>query len=215
MSPPLTPAEVSALAHWCTYGVRSSATTPPHSNFGVGRSVPSSDEAGSYHLPPTDRIVPYSKQSIKPMLAPVVSAWDQKVPVHEVGKLMMGFRASVMEEKWNVYTEDVEGDGQGEGAGHVRERNYIVNMVRSWTGFLLVSVRLEVVDAGSEGQMENPIADPGDPDGESTQRSSGRQARFTEITWESSNERYKNQTEAGAKEMVRGVCDWCLGVTLP
>lgn len=43
----------------------------------------------------------------------------------------------------------------------------------------------------------------------------GVDARFTEIVWESSLNRYRDQTEEGAKELAREVCRWCMDVELP
>lgn len=115
-----------------------------------------------------------------------------------------------MEEKWFVYTEGPDEDGKGQG-------ECVVNMVRSWTGNLLAKVKVLVPNGGGvreEVEGENPFDDPP----ERSERQEGgfcEEARFTEIVWEASNERYRDQTEEGAKEMVRGVCEWCLGVTFP
>ena len=118
-----------------------------------------------------------------------------------------------MEEKWFVYTEGPDEDGEGE---------FVVHMIRSWTGNLLASVRLLVpMGAGvregeGDGDGENPFDDP--PSEHERREGSceeGREGKFTEIVWEASGERYRDQTEEGAKEMARGVCEWCLGVKFP
>ena len=68
-------------------------------------------------------------------------------------------------------------------------------MLRSWTGYPMVVLRIQaaVDDAGTATEAAGEI---------------------TELVWESSPERYRNQTEKGAKDLLREVCKWVLRVKL-
>ena len=62
------------------------------------------------------------------------------------------------------------------------------------------------------GKQDDGVEDscPAYDDGEFAEGDS----KITEITWESDPERHRNQTEEGAKAMVREVCNWVLDVKL-
>ena len=89
-----------------------------------------------------------------------------------------------MEDKWFVYADGPDAQG-----------NAVVHMFRSWTGYKMVELKIKV---------------PLDDDGEFEEEDS----KVTEITWESSKERHRDQTEEGAKSMAREVCNWVLDVKL-
>lgn len=152
MTDNLTPNEREALFHWSLYGQKSD---------------------------PTTHRVQASECNAKPFVTPIASPWNQPVPSAEVPKLLNGFAAREMEDKWIVYADGPDEQGRA-----------TVHMLRSWTGHKMAELKLQVPD------------DEGD-------------AHFVEIVWESSQERYRNQTEEGAKAMAREVCRWCLNVTLP
>ena len=97
-------------------------------------------------------------------------------------KLLLGFKPMQMEEKWFVYTDSPDAEG-----------NAVVHMFRSWTGFPIAEVKLKLV-MGDNGQQQ----DFG--------------VKFTELVWESDDERIRSQTEERAKEMVLSVCTWVLGI---
>jgi hypothetical protein len=69
-----------------------------------------------------------------------------------------------------------------------------VYFIRSWTGFPVAKAKIEM-----------PMTRKG-PD--------EKAARFTEITWESSAERFNGPTSEQAKEWAIGVCSRLLGVDL-
>ena len=90
-----------------------------------------------------------------------------------------------MEDKWFVYADGPDAQGQA-----------VVHMFRSWTGRKMVEVKVQV---------------PVDKEGGFVDADSS----ITEITWESNQERYRDQTKEGAKSMVKEVCNWCMNVSLP
>ena len=107
------------------------------------------------------------------------------VPRDEISKVLNGFRAEAMEDKWVVYADGPDAQGRA-----------VIHMCRSWTGHKMLELKLQLPT-----EDDGPFVD-GD-------------AWFTEIIWESSQERYRNQTEAGAKELAKQVCEWCIDVSLP
>lgn len=96
-------------------------------------------------------------------------------------KLLNGFMAQEMEDKWIVYSEGPDTNGRA-----------VVYMCRSWTGHTMIELELQIPSDGEVGD-----------------------ARFVEIVWESSQERYRGQTEEGAKGLAKEVCRWCMDVILP
>lgn len=71
----------------------------------------------------------------------------------------------------------------------------VVRFYRSWTGFEIAEMDV-MVGNGENGSAEGV-------------------ARITGITWEESEDVMKEQREDDAKETVREVCRWVLGVELP
>ncbi|KAF4626584.1 hypothetical protein G7Y89_g11578 [Cudoniella acicularis] len=139
---------------------------------------------GQQGEPSNRRIQSTEFREISGFLIPVVSTWGVPVPRAEFSKLINGFLPSSMDNKWFVYADGPDARG-----------NAVVYMVRSWTGYKLVELKIKV---------------PVDEDGKFAEEDS----KITEITWESSQERYTDQTEEGAKEMAREVCNWVLDVKL-
>ena len=152
MSDSLTPSERAALSNWSLYGQKSD---------------------------PPNRRVQASEFNAKPFVTPIISSWNQPVPGAEVPKLLNGFDAPEMEDKWIVYADGPDEQGQA-----------TVHMLRSWTGFKMMELKLQVPE------------DEGD-------------AHIVEIIWESSQERYRDQNEEGAKAVAMEVCRWCLNVVWP
>ncbi len=93
-----------------------------------------------------------------------------------------------MNEKWIVCAEGLEEGGHGRA---------VVRFCRSWTGWVVVEVEVEVRCAEDEG-------------GEGIGG-----ARIIGVTWEKSEDRVRGQSEAGAKDTVRDVCRWVLGIEIP
>jgi hypothetical protein len=84
-----------------------------------------------------------------------------------------------MEDKWFVCSE-----------GEVKEgETIVVNFHRSWTGYKISAVEVEV---GKEGEG----------------------GRVKALVWEGSEDVVKGPTFEGAKDGVREVCRWVLGVHL-
>jgi len=158
MAENLTPNEFDALRHWSEFGQKGE--------------------------PSTHRVQSTELRGISGFLTPVVSTWDVPIPHAEFSKLINGFRPRAMEDKWLVYADGPDAQG-----------NAFVYMARSWTGHKMAELKIKV---------------PVDEDGEFAEEDS----KITEITWESNPERRKNQTEEGAKAMAREVCNWVLDVKL-
>ena len=158
MADELTPNERAALGHWSTFGQKGE--------------------------PPKSRVLS-SECKAKPFVAPITSPWNQMVPRDEISKVLNGFRAEAMEDKWVVYADGPDAQGRA-----------VVHMCRSWTGHKILELKFQLPT-----EDDGPFVD-GD-------------AWITEIIWESSQERYRNQTEAGAKELAKQVCKWCMDVCLP
>lgn len=138
---------------------------------------------------PSEHRVTASEWKTTPFHTPVTSPWSVALAPTELTKLLNGFLPRGMEDKWFVYADgpDVHGDA-------------VVHMCRSWTGYRMVEVKIKVPCRDGDGEGEG--ADEVD-------------ARIVEITYESSPERCRGQTEEGAKTMAREVCRWVMEVKLP
>ena len=64
---------------------------------------------------------------------PVTSAWDVPIPCTELSKLINGFQPRAMEDKWFVYVDG--SDAQG---------NAVVHMFRSWTENKMAELKIHV-----------------------------------------------------------------------
>jgi hypothetical protein len=150
-----------AIFHWSEFG---------------RRGEPSTKRATAGDLGPEP--LPFQK--------PVTSIWDQVIPRNDLPKLLNGFVPTAMEDKWFVYAEGPDAQG-----------NALLHMHRSWTGYKMAEVKL-AIELDKDGKFAE------------------RDAHFTEVTWETDDDRYRGgQTEGGAKSMVVEVCNWCLGAKLP
>jgi hypothetical protein len=89
-----------------------------------------------------------------------------------------------MEDKWCVYAEGPDSEGR-----------ILVKFYRSWTGFEIAEIEVRV---GKGGKGKSKQDD----------------ARVTGITWEETENIVRDQREADAKQTVREVCRWVLGVEL-
>ncbi|KAF1994666.1 hypothetical protein P154DRAFT_367764 [Amniculicola lignicola CBS 123094] len=116
---------------------------------------------------------------------PVTSPWNQQISRTELPKLLQGFQPGGMEDKWFVYADGPDAQG-----------NAVLHMFRSWTGYKLIELEL-VIELNEDGEVME------------------KDSYITEITWESNNERIVEQTEEKAKTMAKEVCNWVLGVKLP
>ncbi|KAG4437080.1 hypothetical protein IFR05_007455 [Cadophora sp. M221] len=204
---PLTECERSGLIHWSLYG--------------RGHD-PSVQDLKPRALPP---------KNPKKISKPVFSHWNVPLSAEQMGRLWKGFVAEEMEDKWLVYSVDgekgkekeggfeIEGAGRvelkldkregGEGGDEGDDRKQVgskesemmrVFMVRSWTGNLIYEIQILVLrdvnsKKGEEGEVEV-------------------EGRIEGLVWESDEENIRGQDEAFAKESVREVCRWILGVQL-
>lgn len=150
--------EFNALRHWAEFGQRGE--------------------------PATKRVTAENWKT-HPFEKPVTAKWNQSIPRAELPKLLHGFQPTAMEDKWFVYADGPDTQG-----------NAILHMYRSWTGFKMAEVKL-VIELDEDGKLAE------------------KDAFFTEITWESDPERLREKTEEEAKTMVKEVCNWCMDVQLP
>lgn len=133
-------------------------------------------QAGS---PPTERVTATAWRNAKPFKNSVSAPWNVPVPAGELSKLLNGFRPREMEDKWFVYTDGPDAEGHA-----------VMHFHRSWTGYKIAEVVIEVVEGGVE-----------------------ETARIVRILFES-HEELDGRTEE-AKQTVREVCRWVLTVRLP
>ena len=113
---------------------------------------------------------------------PVTTPWEFALPEDAVSNLLTGYLPRQQEDKWFVFTDGPDAEG-----------NATVHMTRSWTGYPIAEVKMKLV-MGDDGQPQ----DFG--------------AKFTEMTWESDNERIRSHDFKKAKENVISVCAWVLGI---
>jgi hypothetical protein len=110
----LTNNERDALAHWSTYG-RPGA-------IAADRYIPTPEDLAR----------------LKPFLTPASADWSYDLNEAQTAALLRGFCAEEMEDKWNIWSDDVSGSGATS-----------AYFCRSWTGKLIVQVDIQLSDAGS------------------------------------------------------------------
>ncbi|SPN99919.1 uncharacterized protein DNG_02771 [Cephalotrichum gorgonifer] len=153
-----SPPSFEAIRHWSTFGQRGE--------------------------PPKSRVTPPEGRELKPFSKPLTVPWEGHIPAADLPLVLNGFAAREMEDKWNVYTDGPDAQG-----------NIVVGMYRSWTGHKNVEVKIAVA-----------LTDDGELAGED--------ARVTDITWEGDTAILGVPTEEFAKEMAEGVFSWVLNVNL-
>jgi hypothetical protein len=114
MSNDLTPAQAGSLAHFASYGY------PPESRQNEPKARATKDS-----------------WTTKPFKAPVSSSWDLPIPPADLSKLLYGSIPQEMENKWFVYAEGPNEEGDVE-----------VHFVRSWTGY-----RIATLEANMKGRV--------------------------------------------------------------
>ena len=139
MADKLNANEVAAIRHWSLFGQK--GTSP-------AQRVTSSDK------------------TTKPFEKPATAAWDQPIPHSELPRLTLGFLPGAMEDKWFVYADGPDPQGNG-----------ILHMHRSWTGY-------KEIEATFRFEL--------DEDGKSAEKD----ARFTTISWETSKKVVLEEEEA-------------------
>jgi hypothetical protein len=133
--------------------------------------------------PSTTRATAGDRQT-EPFQKPVTSTWDQVIQRDDLPNILNGFVPEAMEDKWFIYAEGPDEQG-----------NALLHMYRSWTGYKAAEVKL-AIDLDKDGKFAQ------------------RDAHFTAVTWEADNVRHVGQTEGKAKSMVVQVCNWCLGAKI-
>jgi len=126
----------------------------------------------------------------KPFVEPVASPWSAPLPPGSLPKLIMGFKAEIMDHKWHVYTDGPDDSGI-----------LTVHFIRSWTGIPVVAAKIQAeLDDDKKPILEN-------------------RARIVEITWEAADNRrlFKDEisTEESSRKWVVDVCDWVFGIHVP
>lgn len=124
----LTPDQLSALQHWSDFGQKGE---------------------------PSARRVQSPEWKTSSFETPVTSTWNISIPRTEVPKLINGFLPRAMEDKWVVYADGPDAQG-----------NAVVHMFRSWTRHKMAELKIKV---------------PLDEDGEFMEED----LEITEIMWES------------------------------
>lgn len=102
----------------------------------------------------------------KHFVTPATSPWDQMIPRSELPKLLNGVIPQQMEDKWFVYADGPDAQG-----------NVLLHLYRSWTGYKMVEAKISV-DLDENGG----VADT--------------DARFTELKWETDRQRYNGDMDA-------------------
>lgn len=102
----------------------------------------------------------------QPFSKPVTQPWDHLIPYSELTKLLQGFVPEEMEDKWFVYADGPDAQG-----------NAVIRFYRSWTGYHMVEAKL-AMEVDEKGQVKE------------------EDARFTELTWETDRERYNGDMDA-------------------
>jgi hypothetical protein len=110
----LTDDERDALAHWSAFG-RPGAVA-------VDRYVPTPEDLAR----------------VKPFLSSASADWSYDLDRAQTAAVLRGFRAEEMEDKWNIWSDDVSESGATS-----------IYFCRSWTGKLIVRVDIRVSDAGA------------------------------------------------------------------
>ena len=131
---------------------------------------------------PSEKRVTAPEWTTAPFNSPKRSAWVVPIPSDQLTKLLNGFRPSAMEDKWFVYADGPDAEGHA-----------ALHMYRSWTGYEMIKLDIEVADEEKKG-------------------AGAGKTQITAITWESDEEKIKNPSEKLAKEMALEVCNWVLGV---
>ncbi|SPO07416.1 uncharacterized protein DNG_10110 [Cephalotrichum gorgonifer] len=124
---------------------------------------------------------------VKEFLEPTTSPWTARLPPGSLPKLVLGFKAVIMDHKWHVYTEGPEDGGI-----------FVVHFLRSWTVNPVVSARVQAEpDSNGSPMLENA-------------------ADIVEITWEADTSRSflpdQVETAETAKKWVVDVCEWVFGI---
>ncbi|KAJ6442639.1 endoplasmic oxidoreductin 1 precursor [Purpureocillium lavendulum] len=138
---------------------------------------------------PTQRVTKASLprgNPAKPYVQPITTPWSVALPPGSLPKLLMGFRAEIMDHKWHVYADGPDADGFAD-----------VHFLRSWTGNPIVTARIKTDREGGAGGEQARIV-------EITWEADPTRGPFR-----------NTPTEESARNWVLDVCDWVFGIRLP
>lgn len=82
---------------------------------------------------PSNTRVTASQWEHTPFTKPKTAQWERSVPRAELTKLLNGFEPGAMEDKWFIYADGPDNQG-----------NAVVHMHRSWTGHKIVELRIRI-----------------------------------------------------------------------
>jgi Zn-dependent metalloprotease len=144
-------------------------------------------EYGSKGVPPSKRVIGSDWLDDEgPLLKPESAEWNQAVPHDEVEKLLNGFLARDMDDKWFVYTTGPDTQGK-----------VVMHFHRSWTRVKIYEAVL-VVPLEENGEVAKS------------------EAHFSSISWTTDKEKYNGKiTPEEAKKTVKEIFRWCMDVVLP
>ncbi|QIW95934.1 hypothetical protein AMS68_001452 [Peltaster fructicola] len=96
--------------------------------------------------PPAERVVPSTDMLEATIKEPITEAWEQTIPAKDIPKLLLGYQAQAMEDKWMIYADGPDAEGRCD-----------IHMLRSWTGHKMVTAQF-VVKVDQEGAIANEDA---------------------------------------------------------
>ncbi|KAK4207693.1 hypothetical protein QBC37DRAFT_433078 [Rhypophila decipiens] len=127
---------------------------------------------------PSSTRVTASQWKHNPFVQPKPVQWERTVPHASLTKLLNGFEPQAMEDKWFIYADGPDTEG-----------NATVHMHRSWTGHKIVELKIKI-----------PLTDAGEVKEED--------AKITELIWESDKKAYnasEDDAKVTAQEVCRWV----------
>ncbi|KAF7543552.1 hypothetical protein G7Z17_g10652 [Cylindrodendrum hubeiense] len=148
-----------------------------------------SSEVNGSDLDSADEYV--QRARIKDFSKPTSAPWAVVISHEDFQKLMKGFYPKDMDDKWVVQTDGPDEQGF-----------YTAKFARSWTSFLIVSLKIQV-ELGENGEVL-----------------SDRSPQIQEVSWELDRKRWGSRpdepyTDKDAKEIAIALCQGRLGFTLP
>lgn len=121
---------------------------------------------------------------------PQTTPYRVPIPYEDLQRLILGLCVRDMDHKWIFVTDGPDPQGL-----------YVVNMVRSWTGILMIKLRIRA-ELDEEGRPRD-----------------GLEAKMEEIEWERDESLWPLDdflpSAARTKEFVRELCEWLLEIKLP
>ena len=136
---------------------------------------------GQKGQPSAHRVGP-NDWNAKAFITPITSPWKATIAPKDLPKLLNGFKPGEMEDKWFVYADGPDANGDA-----------VVHFHRSWTGLKVVALKIKI---------------PLDEDGEVEETDS----LVTDVIWESDGNGIRGPSLDTAKKSAKDVCSWVLDV---